>query len=104
MSEDKKCPLEGENVVIAGPELPNGGRICIHHDGEHGVSMGEMHPLEHGVPLPDDAVLVSHRHGNVYDVGESVESMKKGPSQVSTKAYRDGYDRIFGKKTDASLN
>jgi hypothetical protein len=97
--EKSECP---DNYVIPGPELPNGDRLCIsHHDG-HNNDVGVITKIEPGKPIPDHARMVSPIEGTpFYELGESIAEMKsgsKGPAKVSSKAYRNGYDKIFGKR------
>jgi hypothetical protein len=97
--ENSGCPLEGQDIVTPGPPLPNGGRLCIHHSADHTLSLGEMHPLEHGKPIPEDANLIRNDNG-VLRVGPSIREMKaagNGPAQVATQEYRDSWERTFGK-------
>jgi len=95
------CP--GGNFVIPGPALPNGDRICVAHKDGHQLEAAVLHHAKPGEPMPDDAVLVSPMEGTpYYEIGESVADLKrgasKGPSRVNSKAFRDGWDGIFGKR------
>lgn len=96
--EAPACPGD---VAIPGPELPNGDRLCIAHH-NHETRIGVLQKMRPGEPLPDHAHLVSPIEGTpMYEIGESVADLKrggKGPAKVNSKAYREGYDRIFGKK------
>lgn len=97
MSKDKLN--RSENFVISGPELPGGGRMAVHHKPDHILEPTIIHPFREGVSIPDEAILLRRREdSNIYDVEESISEMKNGPSQISTKAYREGYERTFGKK------
>lgn len=103
--EENAADHPGEEFVIPGPGLPGGGRAALHHRADHTLEAAVMYPLQEGSPIPENAVLVRRRGGGseLYDVEGTVADMRKGPSKVVTKAYRDGYDRVFGKR-DGSLN
>lgn len=98
--ESGECGFGEESVVMGGPVLPLPGepRMCMMHDAEHNLKPGLMYPMKEGVPIPENAHLLEHVGGNIYKPGPSVAQLKQGPVQVSTPAYRQGYDRIFGKK------
>lgn len=102
-SDDRACA--GDEFVIPGPSLPDGSRLCLRHDHNHGVRQGVMRPLESGRPLSEDALLLEPREGTpFYNIVGSVADMKKGPSKVVTNAYRKGWDAVFAKKPDPSAN
>lgn len=83
--------------VLIGPEVRPGVRSAIHHiDGE--VTVGEMCKMEDGRPLPQRGMLV-HVGARESDGWHGTQVVyRSGPAQVATRAYCDGYDRIFGKK------
>ncbi len=104
MSDDeKKC--EAKDVVTIGPDLGGGIHPAVRHDANHQVSLGMLHVLKDGEPLRDDTlILQKNGEGSEYDVvaevsakGEVTES-RGGPAMVATKAYRNGWENIFGKK------
>ena len=102
--EAPSCGLEGQDVVTPGPPLPNGGRLCLRHMADHTLAIGEMHPLEHGKSIPEDANLIRYEDG-AFRVGPSIRELKaggNGPAQVATKEYRDSWDRTFGKRGSSS--
>ncbi len=98
MSDDDKpgLPYGADTLLPLGP--------CGDSGREHVVAMAEGRPVamthfqrvEEGKPLPADADLywVDSRTGKV------VDSMRvgNGPARVSTPAYREGWDAIFGNK------
>jgi hypothetical protein len=104
MAEDEKkprgCPFHGQDIIIPGPMLPNGHRLGIRHTANHEPELGEIVSSEEGRPMPDNAHLLTKEDG-VIRVGPSVEELKagSGPAQVATPAYRDSWDRVFGKQT-----
>jgi hypothetical protein len=101
--DDRECA--GDEFVIPGPPLPDGGRLCLRHSADHSVRQGVMRPLESGKPLSEDAILLEPRAGTpLFDVVGSVADMRKGPSKVVTNAYRKGWDAVFGGKPDPKAN
>lgn len=89
----------GDEFVIPGPQLPDGGRLCLRHAADHSVQQGVMRPLESGKPLDDDTVLLEPREGTpFYNVVGSVAEMRKGPSKVNSPAFKAGWDRVFSRK------
>lgn len=88
----------GDEFVIPGPPLPGGARMCLHHAEDHTVRPGVMKPMEHGKPIEEDAMLLEQREGTgLYNVVGSLSDLKKGPSKVNSPAFKEGWDRIFGK-------
>jgi hypothetical protein len=74
------------------------------------IEAGEVRPVEHGRPMLPGAQVVelSPREAspNLYDVKVQYEvegktappaSTPHGPAQVATPAYRESWDRTFGK-------
>lgn len=68
-------------------------------------SLGTLAPMREGQPLSEGAELVKITPGED-DEWHDVETIYRhepraelsGPPQVATEAYREGYDRIFGKQ------
>jgi hypothetical protein len=88
------------DTVTMGPQIAaDGTRLGLR---QRGSALEEVHvvPLVDGRPMSEDGEILSlsHRQGDVYDVIDSYKTTRSGPAQVATKAYRTGYDRIFGGK------
>jgi hypothetical protein len=62
------------------------------------VEVGTFHEMREGQPMPDGAELVQIDYRPNSEWHDSKTLYKNGPSQVATPKYREGYDRIFGKK------
>jgi len=83
--------------IRIGPEIGPGVRTAVMRDveGDHAVLMTQVRD---GVPIPDGSEIVeidtTCREG-WHDV-----ISRSGPVQVATPAYREGYDRIFGKRVE----
>lgn len=62
------------------------------------TQIGTAFEVQDGKPIPEGAELlqVDYRPSEEWHDAETV--YRNGPAQVATPAYREGYDRIFGKK------
>ena len=101
-----------EDVVILGPPTADGAGIHVLRAREEKVEVGELRALEEGRPIVGEIVTLAPRKDNprVCDVKDSYRAPSsaaattalalahKGPAKISTEAYRDGWDEIFGKK------
>lgn len=89
---------ESDSDQIAfGEELADGKHEIVRRRGGD-LELGILAPVQEGRPLPPGAELVmvsTKGKGGWFD---TKTVYKSGPAQVATPAYRDGYDRIFGKK------
>jgi len=113
--DPKNDDCGGKDMLVPGPEIGNGFRTFSRHLPDHTIVEGVMRPLKHGEPIMSGEVLsVKPRKDGtpVCDVesidipGQSVcancchEESHKGPAKVTTRAYRSGWDRIFGGKPE----
>ncbi len=101
--ESHHCGFGDKEVLIPGPPIP-GGRVCLRHTADHKLAVGALVEVPEGSPIPENAHVVEQEDG-VLKVGPSVAELKAshGPAQVATPAYREGHDRIFGKKPTVGL-
>jgi hypothetical protein len=83
--------------VWVGPELSDGNRPFI-RENETGRQTGIMG--DNPTSPPDSFVELEHVSGCCYDVTSEVKFTSAGPSQVATNAYREGWDRLFGKRRE----
>ena len=101
------------DVVILGPPTADGAGVQVLRARDEKVEIGELRALEEGRPIVGEIVTLAPRKHNprVCDVKDSyrapgspgttalaVAVAHKGPAKVSTEAYREGWDEIFGKK------
>lgn len=112
-----------DECVIPGPILPNGNRVCAHLKSDRTIDFGEMGSFSDGACIPDSALLLEPRDdAPVFDIIGSVEDLKRqaltrcseqkdqneqagphdGPAMINSKAYRQGWDAIFGKNSAAN--
>jgi hypothetical protein len=104
------------DVVLVGPPTQDGGGVHILRAREQGLEAGELRPLQEGRPITGEIVTLAPRKDQprVFDVKDSYRpptttssSMTssalphKGPANVATKAYREGWDEVFGKPPPA---
>jgi hypothetical protein len=98
--------------VSLGPQVGPNARLAMRErDGEYEPAI--VGPVRDGVPLPSDAEIIELDNvnctcGHWQDIttlygGGDKRATDGGPAQVATKEYRDGYDRIFGKKPSVGL-
>lgn len=101
-----------QDVVILGPPTADGAGVHVLRARDEKVEVGELRALEEGRPIVGEIVTLAPRKDNprVCDVKDSYRAPSatgatdalalahKGPVKVSTEAYRDGWDEIFGKK------
>lgn len=95
MAEEKK----ETGKIQFGPELEGGGRMVARRRGNV-VEYGTMKDPEYGRPMAPNSELIrvgARDEDGWHDV-TVLYSNRSGPAQVATPQYREGYDRIFGKK------
>lgn len=88
-------------------------RVRSEEGGEDQVEVGELRPVEEGKPIHGDVLKLTPRpeHPRVFDAevlasapkrrsaptAESASALAhKGPARVTTDAYRENWDGIFG--------
>jgi len=89
--------------VRLGPQV-DGVRQVVRNRGVEGeYEVGTFHEIQEGTPMSPGEELVNVGKEDA-DGWRNVEVIyRNGPAQVSTPAYRKGYDRIFGKKSGVGL-
>jgi hypothetical protein len=102
------------DVVLLGPPTADGGGVHVIRARDEKVETGELRALQEGRPITGEVVTLSPREGNprVCDVTDSyrapspVEAARaaphKGPANVATDAYRDGWEEVFGRKRSSA--
>lgn len=97
---ERKCDCGDE--VIVGPKLSDGQRIAIRHTSDHDVVPCFINPVRQGKPCMGLNVVALERiEGNRYGV-TTILPERKGPSRVTTDAYRDGWDRVFERNDESN--
>lgn len=105
MADDEKkpsaCPGE-DQLTIKGPPDVRGQVPFVRHTADHEVLVGLMRPVREGEPLDASSFRLEHRSGPCFAVKPALENTDhKGPAKVSTDAFRNGWDSIFGKRLPA---
>lgn len=102
--QNEKKP--GRDYVILGPKDENGNPVCIRHKPDHTIQVGTIIPTRDGVPIhPGSEIVKLTSDGGpcmdvevLYDGSSESTGTTKGPAKVTTQAYRESWDRIFGSK------
>ncbi|MCL2779299.1 MAG: hypothetical protein FWD73_14990 [Polyangiaceae bacterium] len=103
------------DVVVLGPPTSDGHGVHVLRARNDRVEAGELRALREGQPIVGEIVSLEPRKDQprICDVRESWSPKPratsasalpphKGPAQVSTTAYRDGWDEIFGSARNTS--
>jgi hypothetical protein len=106
----KDAPVK--DVVLIGPPTSDGAGLHVIRAREERIETGELRAIKEGQPITGEIVTLEPRKDNprVCDVtdsfkpppGTSLALAHKGPANVATDAYREGWDEVFGgpDKTD----
>jgi len=97
-----------DDHVHLGPRVGEDGVAFVrcHPDGT--THAGVLRPAKEGEPLYDGAIRLEHRGpGPVYNVIDEYKretpqqccEERSGPAKVTTDAYRNGWDNLFGNQT-----
>ncbi len=103
------APAPKQDVVLLGPPTADGNGVHVLRAREERIEAGELRALQEGRPVVGEVVSLRPREDNprICDVADSYKpagaGARKGPAQVATEAYREGWDEIFAKtkKPDA---
>jgi hypothetical protein len=105
---------KGTDVVLLGPPTADGGGVHVLRARDEKVETGELRALQEGRPITGEVVTLSPRQDNprVCDVTDSFRAPSaasassamehKGPANVATDAYREGWEEVFGKKRSSA--
>ena len=93
-----------KDVVLLGPPTADGEGVHVLRAREDRVEAGEVRPLKEGASIHGEVVKLTPRkdapHVCDVDVTYAPPATKtargKGPAQVATSSYRNGWDEIFG--------
>ena len=95
---------KAKDVVLLGPPTADGDGVHVLRARDEKVEAGELRALVEGRPIVGEIVSLAPRKDDprVCDVRESWKPPpssppKKGPAQVASQAYREGWDEIFEK-------
>ncbi|MDB4938262.1 MAG: hypothetical protein JWP87_5234 [Labilithrix sp.] len=106
MSDAPAKDKAATDVVVLGPPTSDGGGVHVLRARDEKLETGELRALQEGRPITGEVVTLSPRKDNprVCDVTDSYRppALTKGPANVATDAYREGWDEVFGKKKPSS--
>lgn len=100
---DVKSAAKGEDVVLIHGRSEDGALQILRKKGEE-LSAGELRPMEEGKPVQGDILKLKPRREMplVCDVEEEVKIPKvtgaKKPARVSSDQYRDGWEKLWGRR------
>lgn len=93
--------MKKEEINI-GPEIAPGTRVAVRRD-EEGERTVVVRSLKDGEPLTPGAEVATASRECRNGWRDLTVHYRNGPAQVATPEYRQGYDRIFGKKQKVGL-
>lgn len=98
MADNRDKCTEGDFALLGIPG-PDGSVPVLRHRADHSLEAGALVPVRDGEPLVGELVRVRPRDDGP---GFSVESLytPSGPPLFNSRAYRDGWDAIWGRKGD----
>ena len=90
MSEDN---TKTDLLVPLTPADEAGEQVAIRKDADGNVRLGTIGPVRDGQPIPEDSEVIdiTHLEGPLYEVRGGTR-----PALVNSKAYKSGWDNIFG--------
>lgn len=103
---------DAPDVVLVGGETEGGDGARVLRMRKGSLELGELRAMREGRPIHGEIVRLRQRaeHERLFDVEvlvpapERPERLAKGPPQVATNAYREGWDRIFGPRPTPGSN
>jgi len=99
MEDDAPKP---KDVVLLGPPTADGDGVHVLRARDEKLEAGELRALVEGRPVVGEIVSLAPRKDEprICDVKESWKppAPHKGPAQVATEKYRDGWTAVFEKK------
>jgi hypothetical protein len=105
MADDRKdCPAGSKDLLELGPAVGERERLFVRHLPTHQMQAGVLCTLREGEPLAEGGTLVHltrRGEGSTYEVQELYsrsEGTRTGPAMVTSDAYRDNWEGIFGKR------
>jgi hypothetical protein len=83
--------------VSVGPEIVPGKHVGVINDGEDGPRPTVLLARVEGEPLTDDAMVLDNPD-EIITPYSTVGELRSGARRANSRAYRDGWDRVFGGK------
>lgn len=106
MSNKDKLDEDGDgDLALVGPPDEEGACPVLRRHSDDSWSGGKIIPLKEGKPILGELVTLSEREGGGFTMKSvlgngptKAEKTKDGPAMVNNKAFRNGWDNIFGQK------
>jgi len=95
--KDHECTLGGDVIQAIAPPSPDGRVQCVRHTKDHQIEFGCITPLKDGRPIVGTPIRTMPRGDGLLQVVEEAEE-SSGPANVNSRAYLEGWDRIFGNR------
>jgi hypothetical protein len=89
--------------IAFGPEISPGVHVALRRTPDGEIRQVVCSELRDGVSLSPSSEIANVSEGNEDGWYKLTNVYKAGPAQVATPAYREGYDRIFGKKQKVGI-
>jgi hypothetical protein len=87
--------------IELGPEISDGVRVGVRRRGDE-AQLVSLTTMKDGTPLVPGSELIDIKEQGGRYMAKTIYKVPlaggDGPAQVATPAYRDSYDRIFGKQ------
>lgn len=100
LSQEAEEGVPMKKRILIGPPTSS-GRLVMRKDSEGNPEFGHMTYADDGKSIPPGGELAILENVGEDGWGNATTLYTQtlnGPAQVATPAYREGYDRIFGKK------
>jgi hypothetical protein len=110
VAEDEQ-PLEERDLVFVRGPTERGDGYSVIRSRTGNVEVGELRALRSGQPIQGEVVSLTpiSGHDQLFEVDVLVEPPKEqrgrvGPARVTSNAYRQNWDAIFGGQPEDELN
>ncbi|MBI5536440.1 MAG: hypothetical protein HY898_27205 [Deltaproteobacteria bacterium] len=107
----KEADADKHDVVLVHGQTEDGEGVRVLRSRPGKIEAAELRAIKQGVPIQGaEVVRLRERDGSpvLWDVEVEYdgrdEASHKGPSRVSSRAYRDNWDRIFGDSSAGDVN
>jgi hypothetical protein len=96
MADEDPKTSKGVFVPVAANEQ---GDIRGMYFGEDGVGPRQFTPVQDDSPMPEgDYTVMSSKEGQPFFETQTYHTGRRGPAKYNNDAYREGWERIWGKK------
>jgi hypothetical protein len=89
---------DADGEIQFGPEIAPGVHSALRRGPDGEIRQVACGPAKDGTPLRPSSEIVHVSEASEEGWHKVTSLYKSGPAQVATPAYREGHDRIFGRK------